>query len=437
MNFLLGMDIGTSSIKAVLMSCEGAVKSVKTKKHTYYFENDMKLMDAEIFCENCFSVINEISKEINKEDKILAVCVSGAGGNLMLIKDGKSSSPVYGWQTEFPLDITEKTLGGLSVEDVYKVVGWEKGQSFPLAGLAYLKDKEPSLLADADKICMHMEYLNYKMTGEWGITRSMGSTFYLIDQEKGEYCKKFLDLLEISEEKLLPIVKNCSVLGKLNRGAAKKTGLLEGTPVVAGTFDHPAAARGTGISEENEVLISCGTSWVVLVPFKERNIPASKKMIVDPFMDPDGNWCGMMALTSIAETIDSLEKNFFGEISYAEFDELADAAPKGCNGLVIDDENTDVSGYEKSDIARAIMECIARKVNVFFDKLNVDTNTIKLVGGITNSKVWCRVIEEITQKKVSVVNGEHAGAIGSAIMAGVAVGVYENELDAYKKLNLK
>lgn len=435
MEYLMGLDVGTSSVKAVLMSYDGRIANVKTKKHTYYFENNMKLMDAELFCENCFSVINEISSEIDINDNITSVCVSGAGGNLMFVKNGKSCSPVYGWQTTFDDKVTEKVLSGCSREDIYDIVGWGKLKGFPLTGLAYIKMTEPQTIKNADKICMHIEYLNYLLTGNWGITRSMGTTFFLIDQKSGKYSKELLDLIGITEDKLLPIVDNCSVLGTVNKFAAGKTGLKEGTPVVAGTFDHPAAARGVGVSKENEALISCGTSWVVFVPFADRETPASKNMLIDPFMAPEGNWCGMKSVSSVSETIESLKQAFLGNVSYDEFDELASKSSFGCNGLSIEDENTDVIGYEKSDVARAIMECIAKKVKRFFDELELTTETVRLVGGITNSKVWCEVISQVTGKNVKVVNGEHAGAVGSAIMAGVAIGVYKNEYDAFEKLN--
>lgn len=437
MEYLLGLDVGTSSVKAVLMSYDGEIADVKTKKHSYYFENDMKLMDAEQFCENCFSVIKDISTELDENDTITAVCVSGAGGNLMLVKDGKSCSPVYGWQTQFDVDVTERLLSKYTREDVYEMVGWPKLKGFPLTGLAYLKETNPQLIESADKICMHIEYLNYRLSGEWGITRSMGTTFFLIDQKCGKYCKEYLNMLGIDEDKLLPIVDNCKVLGSVNEFAASKTGLKVGTSVVAGSFDHPAAARGTGTLNEKEAMVSCGTSWVVFIPFKDRETPASKNMLVDPFMFPDGNWCGMKSLTSVSETIDKLQKNFLGEISYSEFDDLVSQSTYGCNGLIIEDENSNVDGYSKSDIARAIVECIARKLKNFFDVLDVETDTVKFVGGITNSKVWCSVISETIGKKVVVVNGEHAGAIGSAIMAGVATGVYLDEYDACEKLNLK
>lgn len=436
MKYLIGMDIGTSSVKAVLMSYDGKIADVKTQKHSYFFRDDMKLMDAEEFCDNCFYTISEIMKDLKNDDDVTAICISGAGGNLMFAKDGKSCSPVYGWQTEFDEKITELTLGGLTNDDVYNAVGWPKISGFPLAGLAYLKKTNPQLLNDSDKICMHIEYFNYKLTGNWGITRSMGTTFYLIDQKTGTYNKEYLDMLDIPESKLLPVLDNCSILGKITDYAASKCGLKEGTPVIIGTFDHPAAARGTGISKENDVVVSCGTSWVVFTPYKKRETPVSKGMLIEPYFIPECDWAGMKSLPSVSETIDALKAKFLGKVSYSEFDELADASPKGCNGLVINDETADVTGYSRCDIARAIIECIARQLNAFFEELDIKAESVNLVGGITNSKVWCKVVEETTGKKVKVINGEHAGAVGSAIMAGIGIGVYRDELDAFKKLNL-
>ncbi|MBE6564430.1 MAG: hypothetical protein E7655_04040 [Ruminococcaceae bacterium] len=434
MEYLVGLDIGTSSVKGVLMSRDGKVATVKTKKHNYYWEDKFKLLNAEDFCENCFSVIKEISDTLSEGDNIAAVCVSGAGGNLMLVKDGKSCSPVYGWQTFYDDEITNKTLSKMT-KPVYDVVGWpSKLKTFPLAALAYLKGTNPEAIENADTVCMHIEYLSYKLTGAWGITRSMGTTFFLIDQEKGEYYQEYLDMLGLRKEQLLPILPNCSIQGRVNAYAAEKTGLKEGTPVIPGTFDHPSAARGAGVMDENNVMVSCGTSWVVFIPYATRQIPFSKGMLIDPFMAPEGNWCGMKSMPSVSETIDKYMTTFLGDISVKEFDKLAAESSLGCNGLVIEDENTDVSGYSRPDIARAIMENIARRLKEFFEVLDVKTDTVKLVGGITNSKPWCDVVAEITGKKVLVVNGEHAGAIGSAIMAGVGVGFYPNEKDAFNSM---
>ena len=430
MEYLIGLDIGTSSVKGVLMSTDGEIKSCKTKKHTYYEDGDFKTLDADEFCQGCFDVIKEIKSEISAEDKILAICPSGASGNLMFVKNGEASSPVYGWQTKYDAGICDKIIGEINPDYIYETVGWGKLSSFPLAALAYFKHTNPDLISESDTICMHIEYLNYCLTGKWGITPSMGTPFYLINQEKGDYEQKILDTIGIENSKLPPIMDNCTVLGELTQCAAEKTGLDKDTKVVLGTFDHPSAARGAGVFDEDEILISCGTSWVVFVPLSKRGKATSQKMLTDPFMYPDGNWCGMKSLTSVSDTIDKYMKKYLGGISFEELDALADKAPLGANGLLLDDD-TDTSGFEKSDIARAIMECIAIRLNEFLKIYAKDAKKIRLVGGITKSKVWCRVISEITGAKVSVVNGEHAGAVGSAIMAGVGVGVYENEKKAF------
>ena len=145
----------------------------------------------------------------------------------------------------------------------------------------------------------------------------------------------------------------------------------------------------------------------------------------------------MKSLSSVSDIIDKYKKIYLGEVSYKEFDELAASSPVGANGLIIDCDNKDVSGYTRADIARAIMENIAESLKKLLDELDAPVEVVKLVGGITNSKVWCRVIEEITGKKIEVVNGEHAGAIGSAIMAGVGAGIFEDEISAFNKMNFK
>lgn len=432
MDCLIGLDIGTSSVKAVLTDLGGKMVSSKSKKYSYYFENGFKLLNADEFCDICFEVIKELVCELPQNSNIAALCASGASGNLMFVKNGESCSPVYGWQNKIEEKIINKHLSGLTAEDVYNTVGWPKINSFPLAVLANIKEKSPELISTADTVCMHIEYLNYKLTGKWGITVSMGTPFYLINQKTGSYNKEYLNIFGIEERQLPPIMDNCAVLGGIRSFAAEKTGLSEGTPVVLGTFDHPSAARGAGVFDEKQSLLSCGTSWVLLIPFADRATPLSKNMLVDRFMYPNGNWCGMVSLSSVSEKIKIYIEKYLGDISDKEFDELAEKSVCGANGLTIELSEGNLNQYNKSDIARAIMESIAKELADMLKKANVTVDEIIAVGGITNSAIWIRVISEITGKKIKVLNGEHAGAVGAAIMAGVGAGIFKNEKEAFQ-----
>ena len=436
MNYMIGLDIGTSSVKGVLFSESGKIKKHITKKHNYHTYEGLKVLDADKFCKNCFEVLKNLGSELENDEKVLAICSSGASGNIMFLKDGKPISPVYGWQNSYDEEITEKVISSLDTDYVYKTTGWPKLKCMPLPAFAYIREKNPQMMDNSDMICMHIEYLNYRLTGNWGITMSMGTTFNLINHNEKDYDKKILSVLGIDREKLPPIMDNCTVLGFFTEKASEDTGIDVGTPVVLGTFDHPSAARGAGVFFENEILISCGTSWVVFVPYVKRENPQSKNMLTDPYMAPKGNWCGMKSMTSVSEKIDKYIKKYLGNISFEELDTLADSAPVGANGLELGD-NTNTEGYSKNDIARAIMESIAKGLVEFLEMLNVKADTIRLVGGITKSKVWIRVISEVTGKRVEVVNGEHAGAVGSAIMAGVGIGLFENEIEAFNSIYRK
>lgn len=431
MDCLIGLDIGTSSVKGVLMSCDGDILSHSNIKLKYYTEDGLKVMHADEFCEACFAAIKELT--LSDNNRVVALCPSGASGNVLFVKDGKSSSSVYGWQNEYDEKIICKCIGKLDEQEVYNTVGWPKLNTFPLAALSYVKECKPELIEKSDMICMHIEYLNYVLTGKWGITLSMGTPFYLMNQAEGQYHKEYLDLLGINENQLPPIMDNCSIIGELTEFAAYKTGLIEGTAVVLGTFDHPSAARGAGVFDENEIMLSCGTSWVVFIPFSNRNKAfAAGNMLVDRFMYPHGNWCGMLSLSSIADKIDKYKKMYIGDITYEQFDMLSEASVPGANGLKLDESDICTKTRNNSDVARAIMESVARELDVVLKGIDTNADTIKIVGGITNSKVWLDVISYITGKKISVVNGECSGAVGSAIMAGVGIGIYKNEMDFFE-----
>ena len=155
--------------------------------------------------------------------------------------------------------------------------------------------------------------------------------------------------------------------------------------------------------DEKQSLLSCGTSWVLLIPFADRATPLSKNMLVDRFMYPNGNWCGMVSLSSVSEKIKIYIEKYLGDISDKEFDELAEKSVCGANGLTIELSEGNLNQYNKSDIARAIMESIAKELADMLKKANVTVDEIIAVGGITNSAIWIRVISEITGKKIKVV----------------------------------
>lgn len=438
MDYLIGLDIGTTAIKGAIMSVDGIVLKTISGGYNYYGGQNTKLLNPDEFLEVCFSVIKKLTDSLKKDDSVLAVCSCCASGNLILLdKDSSPITPVIGWQTTVNKDDIDAFLTQEEQEDFYNIVGWPLGTGFPAAYLMALKIHCPEKIDNAGIIAMSAEYLNFVLTGKWGISHSMGTPFFLINQEKGTYNLSFLEKLGIDESKLPPIYDKGTVLGNVKNEIAEKLGLSSDTKVVLGSFDHPSGATGAGVFEEGEMLLSCGTSWVEFFPVPSREFAISTKGLVDRFMLDGAPYCVMKSITSISEKIDALRYHYLGEISHKEYDDLAKAAPIGSNGLKFnftdDDYNTDKK-YSKSDIARAIIEgaALILKENLeTLEKCGLRAEKITMIGGISNSSVCVKIVSEVLGRPVNVANGQAAGAIGAAMLAGIGTGVYKNEKEAF------
>ena len=442
MNYLIGLDIGTTAIKGALLSVEGKTLKTVSGAYDYYGEEKTKLQDPDSFLNVCFSVIKKLTAELSRGERVLAVCSCCASGNLILLdKDCRPITPIIGWQTEVDRDDLDVFLTQEEQVAVYNVVGWPLLTSFPAAFLIALKLHDPEKLTNAAVIAMSAEYLNFALTGKWGISHSMGTPFYLIDQEKGEYYKPFLEKLGITEDRLPPICKKGTVLGCVKEEIAETIGLSADTKIVLGSFDHPSGAMGAGVFKEGEMLLSCGTSWVEFFPVRSREIAISTGGLVDRFMLDGAPYCVMKSITSVSEKIDALRHHYLGDISHEEFSKLAQRAPIGCNGLEFHLTGSDYAiggNYSQSDIARAIIEGAARILKENLAELEgcgLKAEKITMIGGISNSAVCVKIVSEILERPVAVANGQATGAVGAAMLAGIGAGVFKNETDAYAQVN--
>ncbi len=442
MNYLIGLDIGTSSVKGVLMTEKGEI--IKTAQASFVYtrlDNGGVEIEADKFVDVCFSAIKELS--LVADGEIKGVCASSASGNLVILdKDNNPVTPIFNWQDQRVTTESREILGDLDTDELYRKTGWPFfGNSFPLALLCYIKKYFPEKLENCTTVCMSTEYLYYKLTGKWGISSSAGTPFYLIDQEKGAYIPELLEIFGIAEDNLPPVLPCGSKLGEVTSKASELCKLPQGTPVILGSFDHPSAARGAGVFDEGEMLLSCGTSWVGFFPIKDRNMVLPEKMLVDPFLsEKDGAWGAMISVASLSERIKLYTNRYIDNSvnSYKTLSELAKKSKFGANGLRIflleEPDDDKVKGYEKEDIARAIMEGAVMQLKEKIDsikKLGIDPKSAVMAGGPSEDLMYCKIIEEMCGISVRVSHGANAGAVGAAMLAGIGAGIYKDEAEAF------
>ena len=442
MEHFIGLDIGTSAVKGLLLSADGTTVATASGEYSYYNQGSGKLLKPADFLDSCFGVIAELASHLPSDGVLAGICPCCASGNLIFLDEKKKPlTPIIGWQSEIDPEECRDFYTAEEAAAVYKTVGWPNSNTFPVAYFPYIAKNRPDIIQRSSMICMSAEYLNFALTGEFAISPSMGTPFYLMDQKNGCYHKPMLERLGIREEQLPTIQNKGTVVGKVTEEAAAQLRITPGVPVVLGSFDHPSCATGAGVYTPGEVLLSCGTSWVEFFPVKTREEAIATGLLVDRYMIDGAPYCVMSSLPSLSVKIDALRERYLKGVSHRELDELAVKASAGCHGLTFDFTEADfdkADSYSKSDVARAIYESAARLLRDNLDtaaKNGLPSDKITMVGGITNTAVCMQIIADTLGREITVVNGVSAGAAGAAMLAAIGVGTFRNEKDAFARMN--
>ncbi|MBI9093958.1 MAG: hypothetical protein JEY71_03650 [Sphaerochaeta sp.] len=451
-NLLIGFDLGTSAVKAVLSDTEGNVIGQASRKvHLICTEEGFIELDAQFYYEEICSICRELVSLVPEAKNIRAICFSGATGNTLLL-DGEYKPLIraISWMDMRSVGMDEVLYPGFDLSSVYDKMGWPYGGTFPLAHLGWVKNHKPELWKEAKHFSMLNDFLYYKLCGRLVVDYSKASTFFLQNQIERKWDEDILNLLGIEEKRLPSLVAPGTSCGKITQVASEETGLDGETVVVTGSFDHPSAARSVGIFKEGELLISAGTSWVIFTPIRDRNMALKGSMLVDPFLSPSGCWGAMFALTAITKRMDEYLENCIGSSStesvLARFDRLASEAEIGTEGLFLNplqqpyaDMKEKIQNIKPKNIARALMEGVVFMTRYKLEKLIELTgkpiSKIVFTGGPTKSPIWSTILADVLQQTVVIPEIEqHSGAMGAVIMAGIGSGLYSDESEGFERV---
>ncbi len=429
MKYIIGLDIGSTNAKGVLTDENYNIVAAASRKFEYDSPSVGAVeIPASRFAESCFEVIRELTAALPAGGELTGISEVSASGNLVLLdRDMKPLTPIYNWQNARVTDEVEKVLGAdFDYRSYYEKIGWPLGRAFPVAELCYIKCHEPELLERAAMVTMSTEYLNFLLTGKFGISPSAGTPFFLIDQTKNAYDGEMLSALGIDESRLPPIMEIGETLGGVTDEMCERLGLPCDVQVHLGTFDHPGGAISTGVTEEGSALLSCGTSWVAFMPIKDREAIIENGFLCDPFLSGAGGpWAAMCSVACIGNTVNELVEKYIStnKDKYKKLDDYAAASNNGAGGLKIDPENTDdpkIAEYPIENIAYAIMELPAhllREQLEAFVSRGVSFSRIYMAGGPTKSAIWVKIAERTLGLEVTVSNAEYSGAVGAAMIA--------------------
>jgi xylulokinase len=455
MDLFVGLDVGTSAVKGVMVSSTG-VKIRTARRPTTFLhpEPGQTELDPEEHYRSVCAVIRELAGSAPPGSRVRGLAMAAASGNMLLTDGaGRPVTNIVSWLDTRAYGKGPELLPGVEADQVHEVTGWPLGESFPFVHLAWMRRYRPDAWRQAAHVGMNTDWLLHRLTGRWGMDHSTATTSYLQDQQSGRWHQPHLDLLGIREAQLSPLRPSGSALGTLTPEAVHDTGLERDTVVCLGCFDHPAAARGTGVFEAGDLLLSCGTSWVGFYPVTDRALPIRLGLIVDPFLGPQRTWGAMFALTAVGVTLDRHIDRLVSPgapiaARYDAFNAHAAACPRGAGGLAIniygyrlrfaeDVVDPSLAAYPPAQIARALMEGVSYEVRRNIEGLGasgIAARRLVMAGGPTESAIWPRIVAEVTGLELELINGQVAGALGAAILAAMGAGLFRDEAEAFRAM---
>lgn len=461
--FLLGVDLGTSNVKAVLFDTQGRVVSSATRELTIISnspseaEQDME----EIWRETARAISQCISTSGKNPADIAALGVTGQGTGCWLL------------DAHFqPLGRAIIWIDGRAAEmiDEWKADG-RHGQVFnmtsnclftgsPIAILAWLKKYQPEVLEKAKYLVFAKDWIKFKLTG--AITTDSSDLFMFPQPIEGETLP-LLEMLDLSGlEKIIPPLESAfAVIGKVGKEAAAVTGLEVGTPVVNGVVDVASCAIALGILEFDQVYSILGTTcFNAFLSKKSSRLfePPGVGITVsyplkDAYLRAMGTMAGTLSLDWFIARFLTDQKESYSEQSslFSFLEDEVQKIPPGSEGVIFLPYispggerapfiNPHAQGvffglrynHTRFHLLRAVYEGVIFSVMDCFQAFSLSFEEMKLAGGGSKSPFWCQLIADALATKVVVPKTQELGALGVALIAGVGVGLFSSLPEAHQ-----
>lgn len=434
---LLGLDYGTTSLKAALFDEKGNMLHSLCYDYTLITDGDFVEFPAEKYFELLVSAINEMKSKY----EIDALAIDTQCETIILTDaEGTPLTNAIVWLDNRAHKEAEEIKTKFGNKLVYERTGQpEITATWPASKLLWLKKNQKEIFDKTEKIFLLEDYLLYKLTGKFVTEKTLQSSSLYFDINTGDWWKEMLEFIGVSENKLPELKESGELVGE-----------YEGIKVVTSGMDQVAAAIGAGVYECGMVSEMTGTAMVIFAPVKEIP-PYNPKSIIPCHYNYDGNYAQLLWTQTAGMVLKWFKNNFCEDLSFKELDEIAEKVPVGSAGLTMlphlsgstmPKYNPFASGcfngitleHTRGHFVRAILESVSCMLKANLDYLPFETKEIRIMGGGASSKLWCQIKSDMTGKVLKTLELTETACLGSAILAGKGIGVFSDVAEACEKI---
>lgn len=439
MKYVIGVDLGTSAVKVLLVDQKGAVVREISKSYPLIQEKSgYSEQDPEEWVKKTTEALWELVADFQGQaTDIEGISFSGQMHGLVLLnEDKKVLRNAILWNDTRTTEQCEQIYDTVGKEKLLAITKNVALEGFTLPKILWVKQYERAIFEKARHFLLPKDYLRYRMTGEIHMDCSDAAGTLLLDIAKKEWSTELCQQFGISTSICPPLVESSDFIGTITKEFAKTTGLSEGTKVFAGGADNACGAIGAGILSPGKTLCSIGTSGVVLSYEETKNRDFQGK--VHYFNHSKENAYYTMGVTLAAGySLGWFKDVFANKESFDDFVSDIEKIPSGSNGLLftpyIVGERTPYpdanirgsfigmdSKHTRSHFIRAVIEGITFSLNdciEIFRNAGKNIDTIVSIGGGVKNETWLQIQADIFNAKIVKLASEQGPGMGAAMLA--------------------
>lgn len=460
--YLLGIDIGTSACKVTAFDRQGtAVASAGADYPVWYPREGWAEQYAQDWYRGVCEALGKLwSGGAAEPRQIAAVGIDGQSWSaIALDKDGEALCATPIWMDTRAQKECDYLKDKVGEKRIFEISGNGMNPSYTTPKVLWYRENLPGVYEKTDKILQSNGYIAYRLTGEMTQDVCNAYGWHCFDMRRGKWDYAMAKELEIPPDFLPDIVSCDTVIGRVTEKAAAETGLLAGTPVVAGGLDAACGTLGTGVLREGETQEQGGQAGGMSICLESYR--ADPRLILSFHVVP-GKWLLQGGTTGGGGAMRWFEQEFGGEerllaektgrSSLEQLNALAEKLAPGSDGLIflpyMNGERSPLWDPKakgvffsldfqktKGHMVRALMEGVAFSLKHNLDTAKEAGATVKVLramGGSANSRLWTQIKADVTGLPIVVPSSDTATALGAAMLAGVGTGFYRDYEEAVK-----
>ena len=456
-SYLLGIDIGTTATKVILINLQGRIVASVSENATLYSpQSNWAEEDADQWWQNVCTAVPKCLQQANiQAGQIAAVGVSGMVPTIVLLdKDG--SVLRHSIQQNDARSFAEIDLFKSRTDEkkVFQRTGSAITQQSIGPKLLWLAKNEPQNMQNTALIMGSYDFINFRLCGQPSLEQNWALESGLYDLHKQDWDSEILSLAGIQAGLLPPVKAPHELAGKVSPEAARATGLNVGTPVVCGSADHVASAFSAGISQKGDLLVKLGGAGDILYSLE--------KLVIDPRLFIDyhlipGYYLINGCMASSGSIIKWFRNTFGAGDDYPVLDEEASRIPAGSDGLLLlpyfIGEKTPIFDplarglffgatlqHSRAHYYHAILEGISlafyHHIQVLQD-LGLPISRVRVTNGGARSQLWRQVTADVIGFPLENVADHPGSSLGAAFTAGMGIGVFSKWEEIEKYIRIK